>query len=113
MSEPAANHSRHASTASRVGLGIIFLAGLVLGLLISSAVLTWVLLLRQGLESGVWNVVIVLGLIVPCAGFLGYALWGHPKRAFRRLAIGLCTGIGIALVGCWRGAFGLASTRPA
>ena len=37
MSEPATNHSRLASTASRVGLGIIVLAGLVLGLLISAA----------------------------------------------------------------------------
>jgi hypothetical protein len=108
MSEPATNHSRHASTTSRVGLGIIFLAGLLLGLLISAVVLIWVFLRRSGLESVVWDVVIVFGLIVPCAGFLGFVLWGHPKRPLRGLAIGLSTGIGIAGVsllgwGVWTG----------
>ena len=63
---------------------------------------------RIGLESVVWDVVIVFCLIVPCAGFLGFALWGHPKRPLRRLAIGLSTGIGLAAVsllgwGVWSG----------
>jgi hypothetical protein len=41
-------------------------------------------------------VVIVFGLIVPCAGFLWLALWGHLKRPSRYLAIGLSAGIGVA-----------------
>jgi hypothetical protein len=108
MSEPATNHDRLASTASRIGLGIILLAGLVLGLLISAAVIIWVFLRKQDLQSVALDVVIVFGLIVPCAGFLGFALWSHPKRLLRRLAIGLSTGIGLAGVsllgwGVWTG----------
>ena len=108
MSEPATNHNRHASTASRVGLGIILLLGLVLGLQISAAVFIWVFLRKQDLESVALDLAIVFGLIVPCAGFLGFALWGHPERPLRRLAIGLSTGIGLAAVsllgwGVWTG----------
>ena len=108
MSEPATNHSRLVSTASRVGLGIVLLVGLVLGLFISATVLIWVFLVRQGLESVASYVVIVFGLIVPCAGFLWLALWGHLERPSRYLAIGLSTGIGLAGVsllgwGVWTG----------
>ena len=96
------------STASLVSLGIILLGGLVLGLLISATVFIWVVLRRSDLQSVALDVVIVFGLIVPCAGFLGFALWGHPKRPLRGLAIGLSTGIGIAGVsllgwGVWTG----------
>lgn len=98
MSEPATNHSRHGWTASRVGLGIIFLVGLVLGLLISATALILGALLTLDFESAALRMVMVVGLIGPFAGVLGLALWGRRKRPLRRLTIGLFTGIGIALV---------------
>jgi hypothetical protein len=107
MSEPATTHSRDASTASRVGLGIMVLAGLVLGLLMSAAGLIWGQLIL-GFQSIDVTAVIVLGLIVLFPGVLGFALWGRPVRPLRHLALGLCAGSGIALMallafGVWTG----------
>jgi hypothetical protein len=96
-----------ASMASRVGLGIMVLAGLVLGLLIIGVGLVWGLF-NLGFQSIDVTAVVVLGLIVALPAVLGLALWRFPWRPLRRLGFGLCTGSGITLValvavGVWTG----------
>jgi hypothetical protein len=98
MSEAAANRSRDASIASRVGLGIMVLAGLVLGLLIIGVGLFWGLL-NLGFQSIDVTAVVVLGLIVALPAVLGFALFRLPGRPFRHLGLGLYTGSGTAVVG--------------
>jgi hypothetical protein len=98
MSESAANHSRDASMASRVGLGILVLAGLMLGLLIIGVGLFWGLF-NLGFQSIDVTAVVLLGLIVALPAVLGFVLWRLRGRPWRHLALGLYTGSGTALVG--------------
>ena len=90
--------ARDASIASRVGLGIMVLAGLVMGLLIIGVGLFWGLF-NLGFQSIDATAVVVLGLIVALPAVLGFALWRLPWRPLRHVVLGLYTGSGTALVG--------------
>ena len=108
MPKAPPNQSRHASTASRVGLGIMVLVGVVLGLLISAVALFLVLLMSMDSGSVVGPLVVVVVLIVLFAGVPGLALWRHRKRSSRGLAVGICAGAGIVVAalagwGVWTG----------
>ena len=75
MPEASPNPNRHASTAGRIGLGVMVLVGLVLGLLISAVTLSLILLITMGLGSFIGTLVAGVVLIVLFAGFSGPALW--------------------------------------
>ena len=108
MPEASPSQSRPASKASRIGLGIMVLVGVVLGLLISAAALFLVLLMSMDSGSFVGTLVAVIVLIVLSAGVPGLALWRHRKRSLRGLAAGICAGAGMSVaaligLGVWTG----------
>jgi hypothetical protein len=101
------NPSRVASMSSRVAQGFLVLAGLVLGLLIISIGL-FLGLFNLGFQSIDVTAVVVLGLIVALPAALAFAMWRHPGRPLRHLALGLYTGSATAFAvllsfGVWTG----------
>lgn len=98
MRDIVTNRSRQSSAVSRIGLGIVALAGLLLGLLISAAALSLDLFFTFDPGPTPRTVVVVGVLIVLFAGLPGFVLWRSPRQPLRRLGVGLFAGAGIALV---------------
>jgi hypothetical protein len=98
MPEIVTNKSRQTSAVSRIGLGIVILAGLLLGLLISAATLYLDLFFTFASGPSPGTVVVVGVLIVFFAGLPAFVLLRSPTRHVRRLGVGLSSGAGIALV---------------
>jgi hypothetical protein len=98
MPQTVTSPSRLRLAASRVGLSIMVLVGLVLGLLISAVAfyLDVIFTFSPGPDPG--TVAIVGVLIVLLAGLPAVALWRSSKRPVRRLAIGQCAGASLALL---------------